>query len=474
MDETTRETLDQLHALLRLVQDHQPGTVDGERLADRLAGHLGMPADQVAVLTEDVPAHRFLDADIALEMMAERDPQAELIGVGSGDMKYHTALSDLLQNNWGGQVTVAQPDLTVLPDSPTSERSCLGFGIRLFRHDGQPVAVLVREANPRRGQDSASLEVMCPDRQLARDLLAELKQLAIQHSVLRGQVIAIKQSGYEQTARGITFLPRPEVAEQDVVLPAGTLERIKQHVLGIAAHADELRRQGQHLKRGVLLYGPPGTGKTHTVRHLVGQATDHTVVLMSGTSLQYVGQAAQIARALQPAIVVLEDVDLVAESRDLSYGAQPLLFEVMDAMDGLDGDADVTFLLTTNRVEAMEEALTQRPGRVDLAAEISLPDLAGRQALLRLYAPAGAFTDALLDQTAGRLESTTASLAKELVRRAVLRATLEAVPAEDRHLREATEALLADSEELSRVLLGARSGGLNPVGLVASTGTLET
>ena len=451
--------LDQLHDLLQIVQEHQR-TTEGETLADRLTAHLGRPAREVSVLTEDVPGHRYVDYDIALELMAECDPDNTVIGVGGGDMRYHSALSDLLQNQWGVRIPVAQPDLTVLPDSPTSERSCLGFGIRLFTYEGTRVAVLEREANPRRGQEIGTLEVLCPDQSVAATLLAELRDLATAHSVLRGQVIALKETGYEQTARGITFVERPEVDESQVILPSGTLARIKQHVLGIADHADALRARGQHLKRGVLLYGPPGTGKTHTLRHLMSEASDHTIVLLSGTSLRFVTLAAHIARAMQPAIVVLEDVDLVAGERDFSSGPQPLLFEVMDAMDGLDGDADVTFLLTTNRVEEMEHALTQRPGRVDLAAEIPLPDKPGRVALLHLYAPRGVFSPDVIESTAARREGTTASLAKELVRRAVLLATVDGVELVDEHLAKATDQMLSDSEELSRVLLGARRSGV--------------
>ena len=69
-----------------------------------------------------------------------------------------------------------------------------------------------------------------------------------------------------------------------------------------------------------------------------------------------------MARALQPSIVVLEDCDLIAEDRSFGHGPQPLLFEVLDAMDGLDDDADVAFVLTTNRVEALEHALRSGPG----------------------------------------------------------------------------------------------------------------
>ena len=172
--------------------------------------------------------------------------------------------------------------------------------------------------------------------------------------------------------------PRPGISRADVVLPDGVLERVEREVIGIADHRQTLLDAGQHLRRGVLLYGPPGTGKTHTVRYLLSRLPAFTVVLLAGTSIGFISQACALARLLQPALVVLEDCDLVAEARDYSRGMEnPLLFQVLNEMDGLAEDADVAFLLTTNRADLLEPALMQRPGRVDLAVEVPLPD-AGR------------------------------------------------------------------------------------------------
>jgi len=126
----------------------------------------------------------------------------------------------------------------------------------------------------------------------------------------------------------------------------------------------------------------------------------------------------------------------VAEDRSIGMGmgSKPLLFEVMD---GLDGDADVTFLLTTNRAADLERALTQRPGRVDLAAEIPLPDEPARTRLITLYA-GGLFSERALADVAARSEGTTASFAKELVRRSVLRAAIAGVDPTDEHLTRGT------------------------------------
>ncbi len=82
---------------------------------------------------------------------------------------------------------------------------------------------------------------------------------------------------------------------------------------------------------------------------------------------------------------MVEDVDLIAEERGHYPGQNPMLFELLNEMDGLGSDIDVTFLLTTNRADLLEEALAARPGRVDHAAELPVPDEAARARLLRLY-----------------------------------------------------------------------------------------
>jgi hypothetical protein len=274
-------------------------------------------------------------------------------------------------------------------------------------------------------------------------------------SIFKGHVVSFTANEFEPTAAGVTFHRRPRIAASDVVLPDGALERIERHVVGLGEHREHLRAHGQHLKRGVLLYGPPGTGKTHTVRYLLGRAEGTTAVLLAGGTLALVSEAARLARALQPAVVVLEDCDLVAEDRGFGHGPQPLLFEVLDAMDGLDADADVAFVLTTNRVDMLERALSQRPGRVDLAVEIPRPDAAGRLALLRLYGRGLGLPPAALERAAEATAGATASFVKELVRRTVLNAAFAGEEPGPAHLEAATAALMDETAALTRTLLGA-------------------
>jgi ATP-dependent 26S proteasome regulatory subunit len=147
-----------------------------------------------------------------------------------------------------------------------------------------------------------------------------------------------------------------------VILPSDVLDGIERQVLGVARHAGRLLASGQHLKRGVLLHGAPGTGKTHTIRYLLGQLSGVTVMLLSGKALRLIAEACSVARTLQPSVIVVEDVDLIAEQREFGEGTHPLLFQLLNEMDGLGQDLDVTFLLTTNRADLLEPALAERPG----------------------------------------------------------------------------------------------------------------
>ena len=91
-------------------------------------------------------------------------------------------------------------------------------------------------------------------------------------------------------------------------------------------------------------------------------------------------------------------------------------------MDGLGEDADVTFLLTTNRADMLEAALATRPGRVDHAAELPLPDAEARRRLIRLYQGSLVLDLAGPETVISRTEGVTASFLKELLRRAALQA----------------------------------------------------
>ena len=125
-------------------------------------------------------------------------------------------------------------------------------------------------------------------------------------------------------------------------------------------------------------------------------------------------------------------------------------------MDGVGSDADVTFVLTTNRADILEQALADRPGRVDLAIEIPRPDAVCREQLLRLYTRDVAL-DGGISAVVAATEGVTASYIKELVRRAVLAALRTAerpLALRQAHFDEVLAEMSAEHQALTRSLLG--------------------
>jgi hypothetical protein len=325
----------------------------------------------------------------------------------------------------------------------------------LLRVDDVPVAALVGMSEGHGPRPGLVVDVIAADTDKAERFVSRIRQLMDELNIYRGKVLSFSFS--EWGGFGISFHALPAIRRDDVVLPDEDLEAIEAHTIRISRHADELRARGRHLKRGLLLYGPPGTGKTLSVMYLCGQMPGRTTLLLSGPGAGALGQATAIARSLQPSMVVLEDVDLVALERTMpGRGTNPLLFQLLNDMDGLAEDADVVFVLTTNRVELLEPALAARPGRIDQAVEIRLPDADCRRRLLELYTRDLGVDATQLDDVVERLEGVSAAFIKELARRAALLAADRGEPdTSDDDVRVALTDLLEHSTPILRSALGA-------------------
>lgn len=367
---------------------------------------------------------------------------------------------------------LSAPALVDLPNGPGSTLACLRAALLLVTDDHGAYVIMV--AGPSEHDPSLRVEVAGLPVAIAQAVLAELDGLRSALNVYRGHLLEVIPSpaGVE-----LHFAALPSTTRADVVLPEPVLARIERHALGVAEHRQALLDAGQHLKRGLLLFGPPGTGKTHTTKYLVAQMPRYTRLLLSGRSLHAVGSVTELARDLQPAVVVLEDVDLVAEDRSFGHGASPVLFDLLDAMDGAAPDADLLFLLTSNRADLLEPALAARPGRVDVAVEIERPDAAARRRLFALYSREVPLqlNDQEIDAVVERADGVTASFLKELVRRAVLEALQDGGPltaVTAGHVGRALDDLLDSAQDVTRTLLGVGvdpsqllpGGGAGPIG----------
>ena len=457
-----------LRALLdRVLGEYAPPP--GEpTLAERVEQHLGANPSTLAVVTERWAPHEQADVQLAIERWLDGAGAAEIIGTAHHARRHQTFPEMLQFSRYDRGFVVGPPDWVHVPVSPDDTHPCVSFGIYLVQTT-PPIAMLVRGPDPQSGTNAVQLEILTADADGARDLVAELRRLAIELSPVRGQIVTLA-SPDRPGGSPIAFLRRPRLDREHLVLPEETLAAVERQVLEVASLRDRLRAAGQHLKRGLLLYGPPGTGKTHTVRYLLGRLEGATAVVLSGLALHQVSAACELARRHQPSAVVLEDVDLVAGDRSFGPpGSNPLLFEVLNQLDGLGDDVDVVFILTTNRVEVLERALAERPGRVDEAVEIGAPDGPGRERLLRLYGADTGLADLDLTATVAATEGLTATFLRELVRRAVIAATLARPDEQPLRVRPgdldaAVDQLQSSRAHLTRALLGADRGITEPPG----------
>ncbi len=425
-----------------------------------LREHLETASGNLPIVVEELQTWDLPNLQIALDAALSRPGwESRTVGLVGQATHYGLGLGDLLSGS-GWLPGIGSARYVNAPVGPGKSMPCLAFGVLLVSSPDARLALFVRRGESQgMAPPTLAVEAASPEDGAAAGFLADLRRLMDEHDVYRGQVLTVKSDPHGGAE--IVFLERPSVAAADVILPEGTLDRIELHVLGPSRHREALVAGGRHLSRGLLLWGPPGTGKTHTVRYLAGVAVDATVVLLSGGALGMVGAFAALARRLAPALVVLEDVDLVAQERTYGpFGSSPVLFELMNQMDGLDDDTDIAFVLTTNRPDALEPALAARPGRVDLAVELPLPDDEGRRRLFALYGRGLDLElsdpEAVVRRTAG----TTASFVKELLRRAALAAAgAGRTSVEDGDVQAALDELLAETSALTRVLLGGASTG---------------
>jgi hypothetical protein len=447
------------------------GAAEGGRhneVALLLGEFLGPEASQRSPVSRSLPVFDHVNLQAAVDAWCdEPGREADIHGITLPPHYGGVGLGQLLSGQGLPPIRLSAPALVDIPDGPDSTLACLLMAVLLVDDEQGRYVVMVN--GPNEHDPTLSLEIAGLPVEAAQAVHTRLAELRNQLNVYRGHVLDV-----HPTPAGVSleFGEVPTTLRDDVVLPEAVLGRVERHALGVAAHRDALLRAGQHLKRGLLLYGPPGTGKTHTMRYLMGQMGGYTRLLLTGRALHAIGSVAELARDLQPAVVVLEDVDLVAEDRGFGHGASPVLFDLLDAMDGAAADADLLFVLTTNRADLLEPALAARPGRVDVAVEIDLPDAEARRRLLMLYGGSLPLrlSEAEVAEVVERSDGVTASFLKELLRRAVLEALGDGgaeLVVTAPHVTRALDDLLDSTQQVTRSLLGV---GNDPASLPGGGG----
>ena len=194
---------------------------------------------------------------------------------------------------------------------------------------------------------------------------------------------------YVKSAEGIKF---DDVAGEDEA------KENLQEVVNYLHDPSKYKEIGASMPKGILLVGPPGTGKTMLAKAVAGEA-NVPFFSMSGSEFveMFVGMGASKVRDLfsqakekAPCIVFIDEIDAIGQKRSGGqYGGnderEQTLNQLLTEMDGFEGNTGVIILAATNRPESLDPALT-RPGRFDRRVPVELPDLLGREAILKVHA----------------------------------------------------------------------------------------
>jgi cell division protease FtsH len=426
-------------------------------LLRRLRKHFDAEPAELPVVEQQFGFHDRPNLHLAIEeMLGSAGCESELLGVLAQGEYHSPSLARLSREAPASHFELGPVEYHDVPLPAGQHLACVKNGLYLIREDEGPLALLVsvpRHAFP----PCLQVEVMAGQRDHAEQVQRQLQHRVNHGPAYRGHVLSLEEGCHG----GINIRSHtlPAIRRQDVILPEALMQRIERHTLSFSRHAERLKQAGRHLKRGILLYGQPGTGKTLTAMYLVSQMPGRTVLLLTGSGMGSIEAACRLARLLEPTTVVLEDVDLIGTEREQqTVGANALLFELLNEMDGLADDVDILFVLTTNRPDVLEPALASRPGRVDQAIEVPPPDAECRRRLFELYSRGMnvevADWDRLIERTAG----VSGAFIRELLRKAAVYAAEDngeaPLTVRDRHLEEGLTDLLIAGGPLTKSLLG--------------------
>ena len=239
-----------------------------------------------------------------------------------------------------------------------------------------------------------------------------------------------------------------------------------EEIVDFLHNPDKYRSVGAVMPKGVLLVGPPGTGKTLLAKAVAGEANVPFFSIAGSEFVEmFVGQGAARVRDLfkqakekAPCIVFIDEIDTIGKKRDGSGLSgnderEQTLNQLLSEMDGFDGSSGVVILAATNRPETLDKALL-RPGRFDRRVPVELPDLQGREAILRVHAKDVMMADdidykAVARATSGASGAELANLINEAALRAV-KCNRRIVTQED--LTESVDVVVAGYQRKNAVL----------------------
>ncbi|PYS56311.1 MAG: cell division protein FtsH [Acidobacteria bacterium] len=384
----------------------------------------GRPLEGIVTAARTFPVASRVDVQLAVDHFFRGRGTPALLGIHSPLGHETPTLAHLFTRGpFPVEIGPLQHDDVDIGD-PAPVR-CLKNGLWLSKERDLPFALLLGPAMKHGIAGGVHVELAVPQGEaglhFSQDFFRELEARVNIGGTYRGRVISLESDyAYSGSAGAVKIHRLHAVCREEVILPDKTLTLLDRNVGSFIAARQHIKSLGLSAKKGLLFYGPPGTGKTHTIHYLASQLPGHTTLLIIAEQVRLLDEYFRLARFLQPSLVVVEDIDLIAREREQTDSVikEVLLNKLLNEMDGLREDADVIFVLTTNRPDLIEPALASRPGRIDQAIEFPLPDEQGRSKLIRLYARGLELPERLLELMVRRTKGASPAFIKELMRRA--------------------------------------------------------
>jgi AAA+ superfamily predicted ATPase len=432
---------------------------------NKIRSLVGNPKDY-SVYTKSLPGYRFVDVYNAVSFLCSELPTWQQV-----ETQHPESLAQILNEQFFAEANrrIKMPERVA---RPISERSEGYFPVDSFWLRAPSVAALggVIRVRLQDYTHETILEVGAREQGGAEEFIKQVLKRASTHSIFKNKMIEVSFEQEVKDAYGDiernekvdpTFLDKPPVTDHDIILDEDTRRIIQRTIIDFHERREDLMKVGLPGRRGVLFYGPPGTGKTYTGRYISHRLNSATTVVAAGLSLLHIKSICNIARMLQPSVVILEDVDLVYSARDRNIYTTAL-GELMDELDGFNPEDHIIFILTTNAIDRVEAAIKERPGRISQCVYFGAPSAELRGLYLKSMLARYDCLRLSMDELTAKTEGVTQAFLKELVYRAVQIATesqlVSAKPLvlTNEHFREGLEEMKRAAGRTGEAIIGFR------------------
>lgn len=245
---------------------------------------------------------------------------------------------------------------------------------------------------------SISSTVSTRNRGLGEAFLRDFNQSCAENNIYKNRTLTMSEGN-------LIFLKAESIRLKDVYLPGRIKNEVVENTIGVLENREELLKTSFGINRSILLSGEPGTGKTKLFKAIASTVPQCTVIWVSSKAFEYTSDVSLLydaARDLGPTILVIEDMDLIGAERDSSRDNR-LLGEFLTQMSGASANKTTITLASTNSLDKIDRALSNRPGRFDRVLEVAPPSAKFRKKMLVAFLTEFGVKVDVSDQTWGEV-----------------------------------------------------------------------